>query len=195
MELHLTSSIPPSVNHYLGYRAIIKDGKPLAVSYVTPETIRYKSKLREYIAEEVEKQHWTLKPNKTQHFYVDTVFYFDRVDRDSNNYFKVLLDAITETKLIWMDDNVALERVNRIYYDAQNPRIELTIRPVEYIGIFDSASQMDTFISRCVGCTRFSQNCSILQKAKRGKIQPDIKNLICSKFKSNSKSKNTISKN
>lgn len=188
MELHLTVDIPPSVNHYLGYRGIIRGGKPLAVSYVTPETNKYKTQFREYLTKEVERQHWALKPNKTQHFYVDTVFYFDRIDRDGNNYFKVLLDAITETGLIWLDDNVALERVKRIYYDAKNPRMELIIKPVEYIGIFDSASQLDIFISRCIGCTRFKRNCSILRNAKAGKIQDDISNFICSKFKSSSKS-------
>lgn len=32
-ELKLTSPIAPSVNHYLGWRAILKNGKPMAVGY------------------------------------------------------------------------------------------------------------------------------------------------------------------
>lgn len=183
MELHLTSVIPPSVNHYLSYRAIIKNGKPTAISYASPETLKYKKEFKKYLEQEVKKQNWNWTPNKSQHFYVDAVFYFDQLKRDCNNYFKVLLDAITDTHLIWPDDNVVLERVERILYDNKNPRIELTIKPVEYIGIFDSSLQLENFVSRCVDCTRYSRNCSILKKAKIGRIQEEIDRLTCTKFK------------
>lgn len=182
MELKLTSTIPPSVNHYLSYRAVMKNGRPMAMSYKTPEAVRYQKEFAKYVSKEVFNQGWCLIPNKTQHFYVDTVFYFDRIDRDCNNYFKVMLDAITDTQMIWLDDNVVCERVQRIYYDSNNPRIELTIYPVDYIGVFDNASQMEDFTSICVGCTRYSNNCTILQKAKSGKIQSEIANGLCSKY-------------
>lgn len=181
--LHLTSKIPPSVNHYLGYRAVIKNGRPMAVSYKTAEATTYAQEFSDYVAEEVIRQHWELQPNKTQHFYVDAVFYFDKVSRDCNNYFKVMLDAITDTGLIWLDDNVVCERVQRIYYDASNPRVELTIYPVDYIGIFDSASQLDAFRSSCVGCTRAKKNCSILHKAIEGRVQKEIQDGVCLKHK------------
>lgn len=183
MELRLQSVLPPSVNHYLGYRAVIRNGKPLAVSYVTSDASKYKKNFADYVKSEVSKQHWNLQPNKTQHFYVDTYFYFDKINRDCNNYFKVMLDAITDTKLIWMDDNVVCERVQRICYDTQNPRIEIIIKPVEYIGIFDDASQLDEFVSNCFGCTRYNRNCSILRNAKVGKIQSAISNGVCLKYK------------
>ena len=32
-KLVFTSPIPPSVNHYLAYRTIIKNGKPMAMIY------------------------------------------------------------------------------------------------------------------------------------------------------------------
>ena len=124
-----------------------------------------------------------MEVNATQHFYIDAIFYFDRTDRDPNNYFKCMLDAITDTGLVWVDDNVTCERVQRIYYDSKNPRIELTIYPVDYIGVFDNASQLEQFESRCVECNRYKRNCSILQKAKEGRIQEDIDNLQCKKFK------------
>lgn len=179
----MTSPIAPSVNHYLSYRAVIKNGKPLAVSYKTPDTAKYRKEFAEYVANEVARQNWNFVPNKYQHFYVDTVFYFDKTCRDCNNYFKVMLDAITDTKLIWLDDNVACERVQRIYYDSNNPRIELKIHPVEYIGIFDNESQLNEFVSNCIGCTRYNRNCSILQKAKIGKIQEEICDGKCTRYK------------
>lgn len=183
MELHLHSEMPLSVNHYLGHRAILKHGKPLSVTYVTNEAKRYKKQFAEYVADEVKKQGWDMEPNKYQHFYVDTVFYFDKLNRDCNNYFKIMLDAITDTGLIWVDDNVVCERVQRIYYDAANPRIELVIKPVDYIGLFDNGSQLDAFESNCVGCTRYARNCSILSNAKIGRVQEHITQGVCRKFK------------
>ena len=182
-ELRLISPIPPSVNHYLAYRAIIKNGKPMAMSYKTAEATKYQKEFAEYVKQEVKRQNWDLIPNKEQHFYVDCVFYFDRTDKDCNNYFKCMLDAITDTQLVWIDDNVVCERVNRIYYDNANPRIELCIYPVDYIGIFDNISQLEEFETNCIGCSRYKRNCSILQKAKEGRLQEDIVNFTCTKRK------------
>ena len=161
----------------------MKNGKPMAMSYKTAEAVKYREEFANYVRSEVIKQDWSLTPNKTQHFYVDAVFYFDRQDKDANNYWKVLLDSITDTQLIWLDDNVVCERVQRIYYDTSDPRIELHIYPVDYIGVFDNAPQMEAFVSKCVGCLRYNRNCSLLQKAKEGKIQADIKSGVCLKYK------------
>lgn len=181
--LKLISPLPVSVNHYIKPRAFITYGKPQVTLYETNEAKKYKKEFKEYVKKEILKQGFTIIPNKTQHFYIDCIFYFDRIDRDCNNYFKLLLDAITETQSIWLDDNVTCERVNRIYYDSNNPRIELLIYPTDYIGVFDNASQLEEFETNCIGCTRYKRNCSILQKAKEGRIQEEIVNLRCSKYK------------
>ena len=152
----------------------------MAMSYKTSEAVKYRTEFADYVRQECEKQNWNFIPNKWQHFYVDAVFYFNRFDMDCNNYFKVMLDAITDTQLIWLDDNVVCERVQRIYYDAVNPHIELTIRPVDYIGIFDDASHLDDFTTKCIECTRYKRNCSILKNAKLGKIQKEIIDGVCS---------------
>lgn len=182
-SLKLISPLPPSVNHYLAYRAIIKNGKPMAMSYKTKEATNYQKNFCKYVIDEVKKQNFNIIPNKTQHFYIDAVFYFDRIDKDPNNYWKCLLDAITDTELIWIDDNVTCERVQRIYYDSDNPRIELNIYPVNYIGIFDNATQLKEFENRCVNCQKYKRNCSILKKAKEGRIQNDIVDNKCLKYK------------
>lgn len=155
----------------------------MAMSYCTSEAKHYKEWLSEHICREVQEQGWSLTPNKHQHFYVDAVFYFPRVDMDSSNYFKVMLDAITDSGKIWVDDNVALERVQAVYYDSENPRIELCIHPVNYIGVFDNASQMESFVSTCIGCARHSRNCSILRQAQEGRIQKEIADGVCTKYK------------
>ena len=181
--LKLVSDVPPSLNHYLAYRGVMRGGKPMAMSYVTKQAQEYKRKFSEYVEQEIILQNWDVEPTKQLHFYVDAEFYFARVDQDANNYFKVLLDAITDTKKIWLDDNVVCERVQRILYDNKNPRIELTIRPVKYIGIFDDVSQYEQFLNRCVGCTRYARNCSTLKNAILGKVQDGVTNFECDHFK------------
>jgi len=189
--LKLTSPIPESVNHYVKPRGFIKyvDGRPKAMvtMYETADAKKYKRIFSRIVKRAVKEQEWDLEPNKTQHFYVDCVFYFDRIDKDANNYFKLLLDTITDTQLIWIDDNVTLEKVNRIYYDSNNPRIEVEIRPVEYVGIFDTHKELENFENNCKTCKRYKRNCSILKKAIEGRIQEEIvrdsnNELKCSKF-------------
>lgn len=182
-RLHLVSPIPESVNHYFRYRAFIKDGKATAMGYKTSKASEYQESFATYVADQVKQQGWVLDNNKHQHYYVDASFYFARTDKDPNNYWKLLLDAITRTGVVWPDDNVTCERVNKICYDTENPRIELEIYPVEYIGIFDSADTLARFENRCTGCNRYSRNCSILRRAKEGRIQDDIKNGVCEAYK------------
>lgn len=181
-ELKLISPIPPSVNHYLGYRGVMKNGKPMAMSYCTPEAKKYKESFAQYVIDEVNKQGWQLTPDEGQHFYVDATFYFPATNLDCNNYWKCLLDALTDTGRVWVDDNVACERVQAIYYDSQNPRIELTIHPVNYVGIFKDADTMKAFEDRCQQCSRYSRNCSILRKAKEGRVQGETDGHTCEKY-------------
>lgn len=181
-KLHLVSPIPPSVNHYLSYRVVYKNGRPMAMSYKTLPASKYQKDFADYIKEEVVKQKWKTDLESKRHFYVDCVFYFDRIDKDCNNYFKCMLDAITETQLVWKDDNIVCERVNRIYYDSNNPRIELDIYYTDYIGIFDSEKDMNTFLKRCSTCKRYAKNCSIISKAIEGKAQIEIEDNKCLKY-------------
>ncbi|WP_206459452.1 RusA family crossover junction endodeoxyribonuclease [Anaerovorax sp. IOR16] len=182
-KLKLVSPIPVSVNHYIKPRVFMSGKKPMVSMYETAEAKKYKKDFAKYINEEIEKQQWNIIPNKTQHFYIDCVFYFDRIDKDPNNYFKLLLDAITETQKIWVDDNVTCERVNGIFYDSKNPHIDITIYPVDYVGIFQSVEQLQSFESNCITCSRYKNNCSLLIKAKKGRIQEEIQDGVCSKFK------------
>jgi crossover junction endodeoxyribonuclease RusA len=174
-DLYLVSPIPPSVNHYLGHRAVNIKGKTTAMVYETAEAKKYKKELVQYVLEQIKAQDWELIPNKTQHFYIDCCFYFGRTDMDPNNYFKVPLDAITETQAIWIDDNVTLERVQRIYYDKTNPRLEMHIHPVEYIGVFDKPEWLTQFTGNCKGCMRWKDGkCSILRESIEGRIREEV---------------------
>lgn len=118
-----------------------------------------------------------------KHIFVDTVFYFPRGNMDGNNYFKVLLDTITDSNVVWADDNIVCERIQRIYYDTNNPHVELIIHPVAYDGIFNNSNEMTDFEEKCKSCSRFQRNCSLLRKAKDGYIQSEISNNICLSYK------------
>lgn len=180
-ELKLTSPMPMSVNHYLGWRGILKNGRPMAVSYKKPEALKYQKDFAEHVKEEVKKQGWVKSGNPSQHYYMDCIFYFDRTDKDCNNYFKCLADAITDSGVVWIDDTQLCERVQGIFYDSENPRIEIVIKEVDYIGVFDNSSQLEEFESNCIGCNRYKRNCSLLKKAKEGRIQSEICNGVCQK--------------
>lgn len=181
-KLVFTSPIPPSVNHYLAYRTIIKNGKPMAMSYKTKEAKSYQNYIIDLIKKEVPKQGWVKSDNKFQHYYMDTVFYFPRIDMDANNYFKCLADAITDSELVWIDDVQLCERVNGIYYDSNHPRMEIEIYPVEYIGVFENRKNYDDFVKKCITCKRHKRNCSILNKSIEGRITSEIENGICNKY-------------
>ena len=52
------------------------------------------------------------------------------------------------------------------------------------MGIFDNKDVLKTFEDKCMDCSRYKRNCSILKKAKEGRIQNEIGNdFICSKYK------------
>lgn len=181
LKLVITDFI--SVNHYLSYRAIIKNGRPMATSYKTKEAKKFQEEFTEYVKKQVEEQGWVTNPDPMQHYYVDAVFYFPRLDVDCNNYWKVGFDAITDSGVVWVDDNMACERVLKVMYDSKNPRIELTIYETDFTGIFDNQEQLNNFELKCKSCKRYNRNCSILKKAKEGRIQEEICNLECSKYK------------
>ena len=51
-QLKLTVTDFVSVNHYLAYRAIIKNGKPMAMSYKTQEAKKFQKDFTDYVKEQ-----------------------------------------------------------------------------------------------------------------------------------------------
>ncbi len=181
-KLKLVSPIAPSVNHYLAYKTIIKNGKHIAMSYKTKMARDYKKNFIRYIKEQVKKQGWIKSENPFQHYYLDTYFYFPRVDMDANNYYKCIADSITESNVVWIDDVQLCERVQGIFYDSENPRIEMILHETDYIGIFENKSKLDEFETKCLCCLKYKRNCSLLKNAKEGRIQKEIKDGVCCKY-------------
>ena len=182
-ELKLVINDFISVNHYLQYTIVKKGKRYIPSSHKTKEAVDFKTNFSNYVKNEVNKQGWVLDPNPFQHYYVDAVFYFPRVDMDTNNYWKVAFDAITESGVVWLDDNMACERVTKVMYDSNNPRIEYTIYKTDFVGIFNNSDELNSFEDKCHTCKRYKRNCSILRKAKEGRIQEEIGiDLSCNKY-------------
>lgn len=183
-QLKLTVTDFVSVNHYLAYRAIIKNGKPMAMSYKTQEAKKFQKDFTDYVKEQAKLQNWESDLDPFQHYYVDAVFYFPRIDMDTNNYWKVAFDSITDSGVVWADDNMACERVIKVLYDSENPRIEYTIYKTDFVGIFETQEQLEDFEDKCKTCKRYKRNCSLLKKAKEGRIVCDITDdKICKQYK------------
>ena len=58
--------MPPSVNHYMGYRAILKGGKPLAVPYKTTEAVSFQKEFSKILQIAVSEQGWDMPVNNTK---------------------------------------------------------------------------------------------------------------------------------
>lgn len=186
-ELKLESEIPISVNHYIKPRPYIQKmgGKsiPRVTMYETAEAKLYKRKFAKHIKEQIALQGWSL-PDVNTFIVAEIEVYFPRVDMDSNNIWKLLLDTCTECG-VWIDDNKVLERTNNIYYDPINPRVEITIYKSARVGIFKDEIAYNNFKDKfCNNCTRGSKNnCSIHKKMIESRIQEEANENTCSKFK------------
>lgn len=185
-KLVLEFDIPVSVNHYTKLRTFIKNvkGKPKAMvsKYETKEAKDFKKRFVKYIKEQIKEQGFEVKLDKYQFTHVDVTWYFPRIDMDSNNYWKVSLDCLTEAG-VWVDDNTTLERAKRIYYDPKNPRMIMEIYYSDYIGIFENQAHLDEFLSKCIQCSKYRNGkCGVLTRAKQSRIQEEIQDFVCTKY-------------
>lgn len=186
-QLKLCLPVPLSVNQYLQPKGNIKTvkGKTFVdiTMYQNPKAKEYKETVKYIIRREANRVDWNSDITSDQHYYVDVDVYFERTDRDSDNIFKILFDTITESNIIWKDDRYGLPRVNKVCYNSEFPHIDVTITPVEYIGIFDNEDQLNQFKKQCETCNRRDRNCTVLRKAKEGRISDDIEDLECLRYK------------
>jgi Holliday junction resolvase RusA-like endonuclease len=138
----------------------------------------------------LEQPEWSFEWTKENFVYQDAVFYFARRGTDDNNQYKILNDSLEG--IVYDNDSRVLVRTQRIVYDSKNPRIEVTISPVDFIGIFENKDVYDEFEARCEfggekGCAKYRKgSCSILKDSIAGTVREEIgsiHNPICTEFK------------
>lgn len=182
--LKFTSPIPPSSNEYLGKRVAYAGGKPYVQVYKTKKAMDYEKYMVKTLQRESKEQGWVV-PEKNDYLEMELVYYMNKLGRDIDNTYKLLIDALANAGLIINDDKVIPVPKN-IYIDKDNPRIEVILKVSEKQGIFDDKVQAGKFIfNNCIECSRYKKNCSILKKAYENRLQPeiDLQGLICSKKK------------
>jgi crossover junction endodeoxyribonuclease RusA len=185
--LNITLPIPTSVNQAYKPRGYTSGGRTIMGIYKTAEAKQYQKYAIQTIKREIKQQEWIGNPlDKNLFVCIDAVVYFPRTDMDVNNIWKVLLDSVRDTQLIVPDDNKVLERAVRVFYDTENPRVELKIYYAPYVGIFESEEEYNEFkSSNCNQCSRQKRNCSIINKAIESRIVSEIDLIsgLCLKFK------------
>lgn len=186
-NLHITSQLPVTLNNYTKSRVIYVNNKPMPSVYETTDAKRFKKYFKKLLEGTIANSNWNNDEEHRDKFYiVEATWYFEKQNRDSNNMWKIMLDAVTETGLIWTDDRQVIERTSRIYYDTANPRVEIDVREAEWIGIFDTPSHLDDFMmNNCDRCSKDISHCSILNGALESRITEDInmEDWTCNKFK------------
>jgi Holliday junction resolvase RusA-like endonuclease len=185
MELNLILPLPTSINSlYVNeykYNPTTKKKEPTGARVLGVDGLNKKKQIQKEAMKQLKGQEWDYEKSKEIFLYMDTFIYFNRVGRDDDNIYKLLKDSLQ--KIVYENDSRVLVRTQKIVFDTSNPRVELHIHPVNFIGIFDNKDELEEFESNCKSCNRYGRNCSILNKAKEGRVQEEIDlELLCSKY-------------
>lgn len=191
MKLQLVLPVPTSINalyiNQFTYDPSIRRRVPTGGRILSKDGEKCKKEIQSQATKQLKEQEWDYDwtADKNSFLYQDAVIYFSRRGRDDNNVYKLLNDSLE--KIIYENDSRVLVRTQKILYDSKNPRIELTLTPVDYVGIFKNQDEADAFELKCSGCSRYREGrCSILVDSLAGTIREEIQSLdvvSCEKYK------------
>ncbi|MCR8641364.1 RusA family crossover junction endodeoxyribonuclease [Paenibacillus sp. N1-5-1-14] len=185
MNLKLVLPLPVSINDlYINeykWNPKSKKREPTGRRIMSKEGERVKKEIQHAATEQLNGQNWEYNYTLDNFIYMDTNIFFNRMGRDDNNIYKLLPDSLE--KIVYDNDSRVLIRTQMILFDSNNPRVEVEFSPVKYIGIFKTQNLLNDFEDKCRECKRYARNCSILRKAKEGRIQDEIVEFVCTKYK------------
>ncbi len=191
MELELTLPVPTSINalyvNQFRFNPVTRKREPTGGRILSKKGEACKKEIQTKAKKQLKDQDWKYEwtADKDNYIYQDAVIYFSRRGRDDNNIYKLLNDSLE--KVIYENDSRVLVRTQKILYDKENPRIELKLSPVEYVGIFENKDEAQDFEQNCKLCTRYLEGrCSILVDSKAGTVREEINSeneVQCRKFK------------
>lgn len=120
-KLHLVMSIPPSVNHMYFYRRVGRRTIPT----LTIDAQKWFNQERHLITCQVEEQNWQMEELGVW-LIADWDFYFqNKRIRDTHNCFKISMDVMEG--VCYRNDYYVKPRVQGVYLDKSNPRVEVTL--------------------------------------------------------------------
>lgn len=200
MELKLVLPMSVSINelyinewaYQFNPKTRRKERMPTGRKILSEKGRRVKSRIQAEARMQLMEQseQWDYEWTKDNYIYQYMTFYFPRRGMDDNNQLKLLNDSLE--KVIYDNDSRVLCVTEKIMYDSKNPRIELKLTPVSYVGIFEDQHDADDFEARCEfgetnGCSRYRKgSCSILKDSLAGTVREEIGSVhspICSSFK------------
>lgn len=114
--MRLTLPIPPSVNQC--YRRSARGIYKTDLASVWQTSAGW-----------LAKRWWKQTPTDKQVILNVWVYWNDKRRRDTDNLFKLLMDALTG--IVWMDDNQVMPRVMGLEIDQKNGRIEIEVEVLE----------------------------------------------------------------
>lgn len=189
MKLKLTLPVPTSLNKlYINEYRWGKDKygrtvqKPTGRRILSKEGMKSKNEIQAETRVQMQGQEWDYDWTLEGYLYLDTVIYFQRRGTDDNNIYKLLCDALE--KIAYDNDSRVLIRTQKIMYSTHNPRVEVTLSPVEYIGVFDNLNRLTIFEENCKKCSRYrNAGCSILKDSINGTEREEVNTEICTSYK------------
>ena len=186
MKLNLTLPLPVSLNklydNQFSWNPKTRSRQSTGKRVLSNEGKKVKKLIQQRATDTLGESEWDYNFTIDNYIYMDTVIYFNRKGRDDNNIYKLLCDSLE--KIVYENDSRVLVRTQKILYDTENPRVEIEFTPVTYRGIFEDEQSQYIFEEKCKSCKRYKRNCSILNKAKEGRIQLEINNeYICSEYR------------
>ncbi|MCR8994686.1 RusA family crossover junction endodeoxyribonuclease [Brevibacillus laterosporus] len=189
MQLKLTLPMPVSINKlYINeyqWDARLKMRVPTGRRILSKEGRQVKAKIQGQARVQTENQDWDFDWTKENFVYQDAVIFFARRGSDDNNIYKLLNDSLEG--IAYDNDSRVLVRTQHIVYDSKSPRIELTLVPVEFIGIFKNQEMLRGFQKVCESCSRYRKgSCSIIKNSIAGTVREEIGNIYdprCTQFK------------
>jgi len=184
-KLHLVLPLPISVNALYqlqyAYSKKYRRNMPTGRKILSEAGRKNKKEIRVSALSQMRNQSWNLEITKNHYIYQDIDVYFNRKNRDSDNILKLLNDSLQG--VVYHNDSKVLTRIQRVYYDYDNPRIECTYSICDWLGIFDENSEYELFLNRCQSCRHYRENrCSILTDSVEGIIREEIENKVCQKY-------------
>lgn len=190
MELNLTLPVPTSINKlYINeyqYDGRLKQRVPTGRRILSKDGRTVKAQIQGRARVQLlDQPNWDYEWTKENFVYQDAVIYFARRGSDDNNIYKLLNDSLEG--IVYDNDSRVLVRTQHIVYDSSNPRIEVSIKPVDFVGIFKDKDACDDFSVKCAGCSRYRNgSCSILRDSIVGTVREEIGSInspICANFK------------
>lgn len=181
-KLKLVLPLPQSVNS----SKIVKNGRIIH----SQKTKNYLEHIPNLVSNLAHEHNWKMSDNPNQYVIANYTMFLPRVNCDAENFIKTTNDAITQSKSVWLDDNVVIPRIVDRFVDKDIPRVEVEIYLSDKVGIFKNQGKADKFIDNCKRCSRYRLGkCSILTGASQNKIVDGLvydnsySDFTCNKYK------------